>query len=270
MKDTMGMIAAALIIVLLGFGAYYLWHSNGTDSANLPVGGSSVATSTSSTLGEPAGPASTEVTFNATDGYKLSGTYSVPVAGSPIKMPVLVLVHQLGTDRHDFDTLVPTLLGEGYAVLAYDSRGAGKSANGPADPKDYMKDFSGALTFLSGQKEVDPSEVGVIGVSVGGNVAFVASGSFPNVKVAVALSPAYTGQPKELLGTAVSGFNPHAVLVASGDSGKAQADLVFKKVNDPKEQRVYTGAGEGLALFSNDKMMQDMLAFIAQFLDVKG
>lgn len=269
MKDTFSMIAAALFLVLLGFGAYWWWNKDVPLSSDLN-GSSSVASSTQQVVEEPHGPVSSAVTFTASDGYKLSGTYSIPVAGSPIKMPVLVLVHEFGTSRHDFDALVPRLLEEGYAVLAYDSRGAGASASGPADKKDYMKDFAGALSFLNDQSEVDPTQVGVIGASLGGNVAFVASGSFPNVKVSVALSPASTGVPKELLGTGISNFKPHALLVSSSDKDKAEADLVYKKVSDPKERKVYAGAGVGMGLLANDQAVQDMLAFVAQFLDIKG
>mgnify|MGYP001610404661 FL=1 len=269
MKDTIGMIVAALLLVALGFGAYWWWNGD-SNSAALNPGESSIATPAPDVVDGPHGPASTEVTFTATDGYTLSSTYSVPEVGSPIRMPVLVLVHQLGTSRHDFDLLVPRLLEEGYAVLAYDSRGAGKSVGGVADKKDSMKDFAGALSFLSTQKEVDASQVGVIGASIGGNVAYVASGSSASVKVAVALSPVSTGAPKELLGTTITVFKPHTVFVATDDKDKAEGDLIFKKVQDPKQRKVYPGLGHGVALLSSDAVVQDVLSFVAQFLDIKG
>lgn len=272
MKDTFGMIVAAVLVVALGFGAYWWWNKDGGSTIESPYGTSSIATTTTPGGDEPYGPVSTEVSFTATDGYVLSGTYSVPLVGSPIKVPVLILVHQQGTNRHDFDDLRTRLLDDGYAVLAYDSRGAGVSTSTSimADKKDYMKDFSGAVNFLSSQKEVDASALGVLGAGVGGNVAFVASGTFPAVKVAVALSPTSTGMPKELLGTAVAGFAPRALLVVSDEKGKAEADLVYKKVSDPKDRKVYTGAGTGVMILRNDSALQDISAFIAQFLDLKG
>lgn len=269
MKDTMGMLVAAVVVVLLGFGAYYLWRS--PEASTLPPGESSVAPSPSPVVGEPGGPLSVEVSFTATDGYSLSGTYSVPLAGSPIKMPVVVLVHDAEKDRSEFAGFTATLLDQGYAVLAYDSRGAGKSAGGAADRKDYVKDLSGALTFLSTQKEVDSSEVGVVGAGIGAHVAYVAAGSAPEVKAAVALSPlSMTGLPKELLGTGLTGFSPDALFVGSDEKEKAAADALYKKVKDPKQQRVYQGAGRGAALLGDDKALQDILSFISQYLDVKG
>lgn len=265
----MGMIVAALVIVLLGFGAYYLWRSG--DEGVVPPGESSVATSTSPQLDQPAGPASTDVSFETSDGVTLAGTYSVPMAGSPIKMPALILVHRSGVDRHEFDPIISTLLDQGYAVLAYDSRGLGKSEGTAADTKSYMKDFSAAVAFLGTQTEVDASEIGVIGSSLGAHVALVAAGTIPEVKAAVLLSPSVaTGLPKELLGTGIAGFKPDAVFVASNDTEKAAADAIFKKAQQPKQQRVYGGTLSGVGLLEDDKARQDLLSFISQYLDVKG
>jgi alpha-beta hydrolase superfamily lysophospholipase len=65
----------------------------------------------------------TEVQFATGDGVLLSGSLTVPQR----RAPVVVLVHQFGSDRHDWDGFVPVLDRAGFATLAYDTRGMGRS-----------------------------------------------------------------------------------------------------------------------------------------------
>lgn len=62
-----------------------------------------------------------DVSFVASDGYKLSGTLWTP--DSKERHSVVILSHQFNSTRHDYDAFMPILLKNGYAILAYDTRG---------------------------------------------------------------------------------------------------------------------------------------------------
>lgn len=257
-KDNMIMIIVVLL-VLAGVFFASRWFSSGPVEEEVPVDTASSIT----------GPAVRDVTFTASDGYKLSGTYSLPSQG--IGLPTVILVHQYNTDRHDYDTLVPKLVADGYAVLAYDTRGSGASKNGPADVKDFPKDVVGAVQFLKTQKDVDTAHIGVIGASVGANEAFIASGALADIKVAVALSPSATAGTRALLsGEGIENFHPHNILVASDEKEKADADVIFARSAEVKSQKTYPGFGHGVSILASDQAVQDILSFLQKFLDVKG
>ena len=162
-----------------------------------------------------------------------------------------------------FVAFIPTLLDNGYSVLAYDIRGFGKSSHGSASITDYPKDITGAVTFLSRQGGVAKDKIAVLGASVGANVAFVASGIDPRVKATVVLSPSNTGA---LSPSNVSNFNPHNILIASDEAEKPDANAVFAASGQVKVQKVYPGAGHGVEILKNAQAQKDILDFLKNLL----
>jgi alpha-beta hydrolase superfamily lysophospholipase len=137
----------------------------------------------------------TEVQFPTGDGVLLSGSLTVPRR----RAPVIVLVHQLGSDRHDWDGFVPVLDRAGFATLAYDTRGMGRSLSRwpskqryvpPRDEARYLeampRDVAAALRFLWSRRDVAAERIAVVGASHGANVAYVSSAA---ARASVALSP---------------------------------------------------------------------------------
>lgn len=199
-----------------------------------------------------------EISFRASDGYELKATlWTSRVASAP----AIILVHQYGSNRHDFDTFVPSLLREGYIVLAYDIRGFGESQNGAVNINDFPKDVEGAITFLKSEKSL-PSRIAIIGASVGANVAFVTSGSISDISAAVSLSPSNTGARGVLMGRDISGFNPHAILIASDEREKSDADFIFNLSHDPKVEKTYPGFGHGVRLLGSPDARRDIIVFL--------
>lgn len=203
---------------------------------------------------------SRKVSFVATDGYKLSGTFHIP--DSKERHSAVILSHQFNSTRHDYDAFIPLLLKNGYAVFAYDTRGFGESKNGAADINDFPKDVIGAVDFLKKQAEVDSSRLGIIGASVGANVAFVISGSFKEIRASVVLSPSNTGGRGVLLGNDMPNFSSRHIFVASDEHEKKDADFIFAKAAEPKEQHVYPGFGHGIGLLKSSEAQSDILLFL--------
>jgi pimeloyl-ACP methyl ester carboxylesterase len=203
------------------------------------------------------------VLFPAADGVRISGTFYVPTGTAPYK--TVILVHALGADRRQWDTFVPVLQGAGYAVLAYDMRGAGQSEDAPANDAflDTLPlDVGGALVWLATRPEVDPAHIGVIGAALGANVAYVANGSQAAVRTAVLLSPANTGAV--LLGADLPGFTSRNVLFVCDEAGQPDAQALYDQTRAPRQLVVVPGVrAVGVGLLEAPDVVQQILDWLS-------
>ncbi len=193
-----------------------------------------------------------DITFEAADGGALRGSWYSAKGVSQNR--AIILLHQYGGSRHDFDSFIPVLVENGYSVLAYDMRG---------EPVDYPKDVPSAVTFVKNQLRTPKQKIGIIGASLGANVAFVASGDIPEVGAVVLLSPGVSG----IRGQVVDAHaQPSHVLVMSNEGEWAEANIIFDKARDPKEQKMYPGFGHGVELLRSYDARADILRFLANML----
>ena len=133
-----------------------------------------------------------EVTFKNGD-VTLAGTLLLPAApsSSKAKRPALVFVHGSGEQwREMYWGLGYLYAARGFAVLAYDKRGVGKSTGNwrEATFQDLADDAVAAAKFLQARNEVAPNQIGFWGQSQGGWIAPLAASRFPEAAFAVALS----------------------------------------------------------------------------------
>jgi cephalosporin-C deacetylase-like acetyl esterase len=117
---------------------------------------------------------SREVTFQSSDGWKLSGTLRIPANVGPTGAPGIVFVHSNLSDRYVFDHLEKSLAAAGFATLNFDFRGRGKSRNkgsyfdlSQAEKDKGNLDVTAALDHLSSLKGVDKNRLIVVATSVG-------------------------------------------------------------------------------------------------------
>jgi esterase len=90
--------------------------------------------------------------------------------------PWLVCIHGLSGNAHNFDRLVPKLIGK-YHVLSVDVRGRGDSEWGPPTeylPQHYVSDLAQALDALAIER------VTLIGTSMGGIISMMYAGGWPD------------------------------------------------------------------------------------------
>lgn len=131
------------------------------------------------------GAVETEVTFGEDD-FKIEGTLSLPAEGNG-PFPVVVLVHGSGpNDRNEsvygnkpFKDIAEGLIAQGVAVLRYDKRTYThlEKYNDPTIVADFtiydevIDDARYAVDFLKTYDGIDPSNIFVVGHSLGGNQA---------------------------------------------------------------------------------------------------
>ena len=128
-----------------------------------------------------------------TDGAVLAGRLTLPGTAAP--SPVLIGVHgaEGGTrEFHLFQHLERTLPAAGIATLVFDRRGEGKSS-GDAGSSTYemlAADVRAWMTRVATDERIDPTRIGLWGISQGGWIAPLAAAGSPQPAVLVAVSAA--------------------------------------------------------------------------------
>ena len=138
-----------------------------------------------------------EVTFvNPKEGNTLAGTLTLPEGEGPF--PAVVLVSGSGQQNRDeelmnhrpFWVVADYLSRRGIAVLRYDDRGMGGSTGEvmEATSLDFSYDAEAAFDFLRNRKEINASQVGILGHSEGGIINFMVAARRPEVAFLVSLA----------------------------------------------------------------------------------
>ncbi len=112
-----------------------------------------------------------EVEFGADDGVELSGWYHPSRNGAAV-----LLVPSASGTRDSVRAHAQLLVKHGYGVLAYDARGSGASAGvRNAYGWGWQADVTGGIRFLSTRRDVQPGQIGAIGLSTGADVLIEAA-----------------------------------------------------------------------------------------------
>jgi pimeloyl-ACP methyl ester carboxylesterase len=124
--------------------------------------------------------------YNEDDDIQLSGWY-LPSANEA----AIILLHGYGSNRTEMLSRANVLAEHGYGVLLYDLRGHGES-EGKVRTFGWQDvgDVNAALGFLAGRKDVDPDRIGILGFSIGGQIALRAAAEYGNIAAVVADDPA--------------------------------------------------------------------------------
>jgi dienelactone hydrolase len=210
----------------------------------------------------PAGAKS--VTLDTADGWRIAGWYWAP-ASPKGKAPGVILLHQFGRDKASWGAIPAQLVKQGYAVVAIDLRGHGESV-GPGgqrvapkeltDP-DYtamLRDVRAADQYLGAQPGVDRERIGIIGASIGADLAIIYLSASRHVRTAVCLSPGlnYHGlKPLEFMQAVDK--RPLYLIAGQGDTDSAKAADELSKagtVDGPKSLRLLDGSAHGTDLFA--------------------
>jgi uncharacterized protein len=127
-------------------------------------------------------PGARDVTLSASDGVRLSGWYVPGRNGAAV-----ILLHGSHGDRTSTEDYLRFLSRAGYGVLAFDARGHGQSG-GHTNALGWQadRDVAGAVAFLRRQHDVEPSRIGMLGLSMGAEVALRAAANGVPLRAIVA------------------------------------------------------------------------------------
>lgn len=169
------------------------------------------------------------------------------------RKPGLLLLHQAGSSKWEWRFLITDLVNRGFNVLAVDLPGHGETLPKIrrnrafykrlfTDPEYAPPAVRAALSWLKSQEDIAGDRLGILGGSVGGNLA-VASLALGEVKAAVCMSGHYknaqrlAGRPEE--------FAPKGlfVLAADGDRGRVEhATKLLELSQNPKRMKILKGS----------------------------
>lgn len=138
-----------------------------------------------------------EIQFKTTDNIAISGILQYPSAAEKGNFPAVILIHQGGSSIQEWieSAILNKLLENGFAILAYDIRMHGNSGKDGEfsdlfnNPNRAPLDLLAAIAFLEQNKNIDASRIGILGASIGGNLACLAVSSEEyHIKSAVSMS----------------------------------------------------------------------------------
>ncbi len=149
----------------------------------IPLAGAAYGTHPPQTPLEAERPADAQlVAFETADAVTLRAWYTPASNGSTI-----ILLPGSGGAKGSTLAHASVLQEHGYGTLALDSRGTGDSGGtGNAWGWHGVADVDGALTWLLAESGVDPGRIGILGLSMGGEVAITAAAADERLDAVVA------------------------------------------------------------------------------------
>ena len=138
-----------------------------------------------------------EIRLKAPAGHTLVGTLTLP-SDRPPPHPAVVLITGSSPQNRDmmghwawpasayrpFRQIADALSSNGIGVLRTDDRGYGCSEGGPlldATTVERADDSRAMVDFLRNRSDIDPSRIGILGLSEGGNIGPLIAASDPNI-----------------------------------------------------------------------------------------
>lgn len=140
-----------------------------------------------------------DVTFRNGD-IKLAGALLVP--NSAGKHAAMILAHGSGPeDRNSLLPFVRFVVRHGMALLAYDKRGVGGSTGDwrISSFDDLAGDAIAALEFLKSRTDIDPKQIGILGVSQGGWIGPLVASRSKDIAFVISVSGAGVTPGEETL-----------------------------------------------------------------------
>ncbi|MET2985940.1 alpha/beta fold hydrolase [Aureibaculum conchae] len=207
------------------------------------------------------------VKITTKDSINISATYHLPKI-KKAKIPAIILIHQGGSSREEWYglSIIDKLLTQGYAVFAYDVRLHGDSDKDEGSLSDLFNnpnrapnDLQAVIKFLQNDSRIDKNRIGIIGASIGGNLACMASEN-ENIKSVVVLS-AKTSAAQNLSGKTDPIVPKNAFYIASEEEQKGMrkkwAEELYKITLGEKRIEITKGNKHGSYILRDFKDTED-------------
>lgn len=208
---------------------------------------------------------SEEVSFSAPDGYVLEGTLWNPRPFS--NQPTLILIHDYGKDRHEFDPVISKIQERGFGILAYDIRGFGESQGITSNVQEYPDDVYGAVRYIQSNPVLSANGIGIIGNVLGGHLAFTASRTISTVRAIAVFGPSELSFGAVLHVNIIPRFRPHTIFIVAAKEDHKIADQMFAEAIEPRELNILSDDRESESLFLDENLLDQALVFFQRYLE---
>jgi dienelactone hydrolase len=196
------------------------------------------------------------VSIRTEDGVTLAATWYEP---SSRPGPAVILVHMLNRSRKEWDGVAQRLASEGIGALAIDLRGHGESTAGPPPPagqSEYasmVQDVRGARRYLAQRTDVQQSRVGVIGASIGANLAVLEASADGTVASLALLSPSVDYRGLRITEAARKVKRPMLLVAGDDDPYASRSSRELQKEGGGvREVLILKQVGHGTMMLSRD------------------
>ena len=238
------------------------------------------STKSSSNLNSPSGNSSIQkksvkdnLVIRTKDAKELSADYYYSDGQKETIQPLVVLIHQYMQSKEQWkQEYIDSILSAGYKVLAYDIRGHGKSSKVSydlekllSDPNEAPKDIEAVFNWAKSQTGIDSSRIGVIGTSIGGNIACYAKARL-GAKTVIAISNGketfekYLGIDERAMGRVMQRIPSVFIICGNKDDGQeAGAKYIMDNfIDDPKDLKIYDSDKHGIFLIEEFPEIQSL------------
>jgi alpha-beta hydrolase superfamily lysophospholipase len=172
----------------------------------------------------------------------------------------------LNHSRRDWDAVAQRLASEGIGALAFDLRGHGESTPAPpatGSQSEYagmVLDVRAARRYLAQRADVQQTRVGIIGASIGANLAALEASADATIASLALLSPSIDYRGLRIDAAARKVKRP-MLLVAGDDDPYASrsARELQKDGGGPREVLILKQAGHGTVMLSRDATLTGLL-----------
>ena len=190
-----------------------------------------------------------EVGFKTEDQVDIKGTY-YPPSNPQGQGPAILLVHGLDGNKESWQAFATAAQKAGYAVLAFDIRGHGESGGGKFHDQ-MVQDLDAALNWMANRPEINGDRLGIVGATLGANLALREGSLNPKVKSVVMLSP---GLDYEGITTvdALATYGQRAVMFVATENDTYAADTarnLNSRALGQHQLQIYPGSQQGIEVF---------------------
>src|SRR5574344_812944 len=210
---------------------------------------------------------------------KATLTYSSTM---PKRGPTVLLLHSLGYNSRSWGNLIPYLNKAGYAVIAMDFRGHGKSIYDVNfhqhswvyfKPKAYQKFPNDVVAILTqaqkSSKQVNLKNFAIVGADIGANAAILASNKLkykPKALVLISPSTNFKGLYVPIKLTEIGTIPILAMACTQDRYSISQERVVAKFAQGAFYVKNYTKGGMGMAMIGvNPSMAFDIVKWLTRF-----
>lgn len=216
---------------------------------------------------------SERMTYTTVDGVKIVGDWVT----APTTLGAVILVHSMQTTRSSWAAVQAALAKRGLASVAIDLRGHGDSIVGPegagidaktfksdAEHQSSLYDVIGAYEWLR-DRGIAPSQMAVVGASIGANLAVEFLLEHPLVAAGALLSPGADYHGTNVVADAPSVLPDQSMWIAASEIDDQESFEASQKVyeevtSDRKTFVPLKNAGHGTEMFNSHPELIETLA----------